>query len=249
MYVGNKRVTGFGFILPIFLLLLMIGLCIHVSIPAVYTPRHVARRSICKNNLKQLGLAMHFYYDDHKMFPSPKGDFGNELPPYSWRIALLPYVEESQLFDRYNFSEEWNGPSNASMNSIQLTLFLCPENPLRTGDHPRTETDYVGIIGDETIFSDGHPTKFHDISDGTSNTLMFGELLNSDIHWMEPRDLDFNAISKRINSGGVGISSDHEGGANVAFVDGMVRFLSEDIEPNVLRALMTKSGGETVDEF
>ncbi len=107
-------------------------------------------------------------------------------------------------------------------------------------------TDYVGIVGEETFFSEGQPTNFHDISDGTSNTLMFGELVNSDIHWMQPRDLDFNAISKRINASEAGISSAHEGGANVAFADGMVRFLSEDIEPDVLRALMTKSGGETV---
>ena len=249
MDVGEKRETGFGFILPIFLVLLIIGFCIHASMPPLITPRHVARKSICKNNLKQLGLAMHIYYDDNKMFPLPKGDFGNELPPYSWRIALLPYVEEGQLFERYNFNESWNGPDNASLHSIPMNYFLCPENLSRTGDDPRTETDYVAIIGKDTIFSEGQPTKFHDISDGTSNTLMFGELVNSDIHWMEPRDLDFNAISKRINADGASISSAHEGGANVAFVDGSVRFLSEDIDPEVLRALMTKSGGETVGEY
>lgn len=249
MDVGNKRVTGFGIILPIFLLLTSVGFGLLVLFPG---PTSIARNAFlpaCKNNLKQLALAMQNYHDAHLMFPLPQGNFGDNQPPYSWRIALLPYVDEKKTFDSYHFTEVWDGPSNVELHSIWLNVFICPANPSRTSDHQPTETDYVAIIGEETIFTEGQPTKITDISDGTSNTLMFGELVNSDIHWMEPRDLDFNSISRRINASGAGISSAHEGGANVALVDGSIRFLSEETDPDVLRALMTKDGGETVGEF
>lgn len=191
---------------------------------------------------------MHNYHDLHGVFPLPYNGYGDS-PPYSWRISLLPYVEENQLFERYNFSEPWNGSANSSMHSIQLDVFLCSDNSSRLRDHQRTVTDYVAITGEETIFSISQPTKLSDITDGTSNTLMFVELANSDIHWMEPRDWEFNAISNRMNTFASRLSNVHKGGSNTALVDGSVRFLSEEIEPDVLRALMTKNGGETVDEF
>lgn len=248
MSTEGKSGSGFDTVLQFVLFAVIFGLAFLFILPIVQQSRSTASYPLCKNNLKWLALAMHNYHDLHGVFPSPNNDDGDS-PPYSWRIALLPFVEEDQIFERYNFSEPWDGPTNSTMHSLQLEVFLCPDTSSRLNHYQRTVTDYVAITGEETIFSEDQPTKLSDVTDGTSNTIMFGELANSDIHWMEPRDLQFNAISNRMNTSGAGLSNVHNGGAYTALVDGSIRYLSEEIDPDVLRALMTKNGGETVGEF
>ncbi|TWT63995.1 DUF1559 family PulG-like putative transporter [Rubinisphaera italica] len=248
MSTEGKSGSGFDAVLKLVLFTVILGLAFLFILPIVQQSRESGPRSACKNNLKWLALSMHNYHDLHGVFPSPNHHDGDS-PPYSWRIALLPYIEEDQIFERYNFSEPWDGPTNSTMHSLQLDVFLCPDTSSRLKNHLRTVTDYVAITGEETIFSEGQPTKLTDVTDGTSNTIMFVELANSDIHWMEPRDLQFNAISNRMNKSGAGLSNIHNGGAYTALVDGSIRYLSEETDPDVLRALMTKSGGETIGDF
>ncbi len=251
MDVGNKQETGIGFILRTVIFLILVGIGIFIFMPTVNENpnRWHSNLEHCRNNLRTLGIALHEYHGNHQILPLPRGNFSTQHPHFSWRVALLPSLGQTQLYDRYNFNETWDGQGNSKLHHIPLEILLCPETSNIRKNTQRTVTDYIIVTGEETLFNEDQPTSFKDVKDGLSNTLMFGELVNSDIHWMEPRDLDFNAISKRINADGASISSAHEGGANVAFVDGSVRFLSEDIDPEVLRALMTKSGGETVGEY
>ena len=116
------------------------------------------------------------------------------------------------------------------------------------GNH--LEVSQAVITGKGTIFDGPTPIRMKDITDGTSNTIMIGEMSFSGIYWSEPRDLNFDEMSFKINDPNrIGIRTVHHGIANVGFADGSVRQLSEKIDPEVLKSLITVAGGETVDVF
>ena len=113
-------------------------------------------------------------------------------------------------------------------------------------EHKTGMTNYVAVVGPGTMWEDAKGMKWREATDGTSNTILVVELADSNIHWMEPRDLDVRSLPKRIN-GLSGISSKHVRGACVAMADGNVRFLDEDTAVETLKALLTRNGGEPVD--
>ena len=102
------------------------------------------------------------------------------------------------------------------------------------------------FVGKGTAFERGTRIRLQDdFTDGRSNTILVVEVHDSGIHWMEPRDLHVSQMPLAINPPrGQGISSGHVGGANVAFADGSVRFLTNEIAPQTLRAVLTRSGKE-----
>src|SRR4051812_1491405 len=101
---------------------------------------------------------------------------------HSWRVLLLPYLNEQELYNAYNFAEPWNGPNNAKLADKVGNLFRRPE-AARDGS---PMTSFVAVVGPETDFPGARARTFDEITDGTSNTIMFVEIPDSDIHWMEP---------------------------------------------------------------
>ena len=139
-------------------------------------------------------------------------------PWHSWRVLLLPYLEERRLYDRYRFSEPWDGPHNRRLAAEfpTLRIYRCPsESP------DGTSCSYFAIVGDRTMWPpDGATWNPEDAPDGLSKTLQLVEVSDSGVHWMEPRDLRFDAMTFRVNAGqGVGIRSRHGDLANAAFAD------------------------------
>jgi prepilin-type processing-associated H-X9-DG protein len=217
------------------------GILAALLLPAVQASREAARRSQCCNNLRQIALAMHNYHDTYKCFPPAVIADKNGRPMRSWRVAILPFLEQSPLHDRYNSNEPWDSPSNRTLGSAMPPTYRCPSE----AGAGSMETNYVMIVGKGT--AGGLPNEavsFADITDGTSNTILIVEVTGSGIHWMEPRDLSLEDIARGINDGsGKCISSNHPGGANIALCDGSVRFLSQTIDPVVLRSLILRSDG------
>ena len=112
------------------------------------------------------------------------------------------------------------------------------------------DASFVVIVGPETAFPGAATTRFKDFADGSSNTVVMAEMSESGIHWMEPRDLDVDDMSLRVNDPGRKcIRSKHPGVANVLLGDGSVRSVSEDIDPALLKAVLTIAGGEPVNDF
>ncbi len=202
-------------------------------------------RSQCANNLKQIGLALHNYHDHYRCFPPAYIADENGRPMHSWRVLILPFIEQEPLYELYRFDEPWDGPNNRKLAEWALPVFNCPSN----AKEPSTATNYLAVVGPSTAWPGGKSTTWQDFADGTSNTLLVVEVADSGVHWMEPRDLHVVQMAPTVNSEtGQGISSAHPGGANVLFVDGATHFLSETISPEELRALLTIAGGEPVGQ-
>ena len=226
--------------------LLCSGIPIALLLPAVQAAREAARRSQCSNNLKQLALAMHNYHDTYKCFPPAYIADENGNPMHSWRVLILPFVEQQALYQMYDFDQPWDSPANLRLAQTVIPAYQCPSDPTAVGP----ETSYVMIVGPGTLFEGTEPTSMREITDGTSNTIMLVEVTGAGINWSEPRDLNLGQIALQINRpGGQGMGSRHPGGMNVAFCDGSVRFISETIDPQTLERLITIADGNPVAAF
>lgn len=224
----------------------VVGIFVALLLPAVTTPRWAGRRCQCCNNLKQIALAMHNYHDVYKCLPPAYITDEDGKPMHGWRVLLLPFLEQGQLYEQYDFNEPWDGPNNRLLHDTIVNAYSCPSDE----EKAETITNYVVITGLGTAFAGDQSSTFSDFADGTSNTLLVVETADSDIHWMEPRDLDMASLHLAINPGeGMprGISSKHPGGVQVAMADGSVRFVSEELAAKTLRRLLTIADGEAVD--
>ncbi len=185
-------------------------------------------------------MAVATYNDMHGSLPPPFIADANGKPMHSWRVLLLPFLEQKQLYNKYDFSEPWNGPNNRKLASQIPHVYRCPCEP-QTG----TTTSYVVVTGNGTAFPTNGQLKYSDIGDGSAFTILIVEIANSDINWMEPRDLTFDQMDFEINSpGNMGISSGHKGGATVALADGSTSFLSNETPSSTIRSLLTANGRE-----
>lgn len=214
--------------------------------PTHHGPGH-GRRGQCSNHLKQIGLALQNYHDEYGSFPPAHIADSKGNPIHSWRVLILPFIEQKPLYDRYSFNEPWDGPNNRKLHNEIMRVYCCPSCP---EDQPKTDTSYVAVMGPNTMWPGAKATNFSDLTDGTSNTIMVVEIYNSGIHWMEPRDLHMAQMPLAVNpQQGQGISSTHPNVALAVFADGHTAALSSTIPPDILRLLLTIADGEPIGEY
>ncbi|WP_417393109.1 DUF1559 domain-containing protein [Gimesia sp.] len=113
-------------LIELLVVIAIIAILIALLLPAVQQAREAARRSQCKNNLKQLGLATHNYHDSHNVFPISHGDTGNS---FGWRALILPYVDQSPLYNKINFNGNIVDAGNLEVAQTPLNLYHCPSDP------------------------------------------------------------------------------------------------------------------------
>lgn len=200
-----------------------------------------ARQIQCASNLRRIGSALHNYHDVYGCFPPAVVNDKQGKPMHSWRVALLPFLNEHALYAQYDANQSWDGPKNRNIAPRAPSVYRCPAAPVGSG----AETNYVMIVGAGTV--GGQPNRsvsLADIHDGTSNTVMVVEVVGSGIGWSQPRDLSLDGLSLRLNDGaGKGPSSSHPAGVNVLFCDGQVQALMPSIDPEALRLLFNHSDG------
>jgi hypothetical protein len=199
---------------------------------AVY---EAARRIWCGNQLKQIALALRNYRQANGCFPPAYIADKNGKPMHSWRVLILPYMEEQALYERYNFNEPWDGPSNKKLLASRPSGYACPSDR-DTYTRRATCTSYVAVVGSDAAWSGKKPGK---LTGDLSQTIMLVELSNADIQWTEPKDVSLDALLSR-SPGCATVSSKHEPdseffhytpptGGNVALADGSVKFLPGDL--------------------
>ena len=218
-------------------------------LPTFSKAREAARRMQCANNLKQIALALHNYESIYGSFPPAYIADENGLPMHSWRVLLLPFLEQEALYKKYNFQESWNGPNNSQLLSSMPPIYECPSN-YGVADH-HSCTSYVAVVGPHTAWPRDSGRLRSEITDGLAKTLQLIEC-DSQIPWLEPRDLELDQAlalldSSDLNSSGVHVTKrffyEYYLGRNVAFSDGSVRFLGNGISRKTWSAMFGVDDG------
>ncbi len=224
----------------------LIGLGTKLLWPALSGIGESAGRLDCRNHLKQIALAMEAYHDDHGCYPPAYTADADGKPMHSWRVLLLPYLDEQQwLYERYDFNQPWDSPQNLMLGRYMPEAYGCPsdENSLNSVG----ETSYMVVTGPRTLFPGAGSSRRGQIRDGTANTIFVVEVIGHGRSWLEPADLDVRNLQLQVNGRkGQEISSRHPGGANVLMVDGSVHFMPDETPPEIIEALITPNGGEAI---
>lgn len=303
----TKKKRGFTLI-ELLVVIAIIAILIALLLPAVQQAREAARRTECKNKLKQWGLGLHNYHDTHNIFPqgamARNNSGANPANNMPWSVHILPFVDQAPLYNTFNFSLHYNStagtPNNRSRRDEEFPLLHCPS--ARTRDKkPSTTSEgwtihYYGVAGAKgprpAPLSGNWPhtgnttnnhggsatngilyrqsnTRMRDILDGTSNTLLIGEISsapgpgNPYRAWIQgSSNANGNAAhyacknvahaigpaSYRSNNanhlfGDVRFGSNHVGGAQFLRADGSVIFVSENIDFDTYQASASRDDG------
>lgn len=233
--------------------LIMLAWFVIRSVPIVQTVKDLSNTSACVGNLRRIGQAVLAYEAAHGTFPPAYLADENGQPIHSWRVLILPYLDQQDLYDNYDFDEAWNGPQNSLLADQIGDIYRCPCE-LETVDQWLEEeggfldTSYMMIVGPNTI-TDGPSTKksLADVTDLPFDTFLVVETAGSRVHWMDPRDLTEHGLSQDSYSPSPPmIWGEHSAGAHAVMCDGSVRVIPDAIEPDQLKAMSTISGGEAV---
>ncbi|MFO0847460.1 MAG: DUF1559 domain-containing protein [Gemmataceae bacterium] len=201
-----------------------------------------ASRARCQNNLKQLGLAMHNYEAAFGVFPPAAVVDKKGRPLLSWRVAVLPYVGQAELYKQFKLDEPWDSPHNKKVfdENPMPTVFALPGV---TPDGGKL-THFRVFAGGGAMFDPVIPTRLAGVTDGLSNTILIPTAKDA-VPWTKPDELKFDPTGNPL-----ALMGDHYGGGfNVTFGDGSVRFIKTSIDATVFKALITRSGGEVVGDF
>jgi hypothetical protein len=208
-------------------------------LPAQAAARFASRRTQSVNHMKQLALAMHNYLNKYDHFPPAVVIGPDGKTPHSWRVELLPFLEQQSLYEQYRMDEPWDSPANRKVLEARPELFGYPGS----GQDP-THSAYFVVVGPKTMFPPGGKgRRIAEIVDGVSTTIMVVEAKRP-IPWTKPEDIPFDPDGPPPQLGGFQPESQ---GFNVGFGDGSVRFIKETIHPFTLKALLTAQGGEVIN--
>lgn len=207
-------------------------------LPAMQQAREAARRAQGQNNIKQIMLALHNYHDANGNFPPAVLLGPDGKTKYSWRVAILPYMDQHELYEAYDRNEPWDGPNNRKLLEQIPGTLRSPKEPQGS-----VNTSYFALISEHTVFGNtpGKGRNISNITDGTSNTLMVFETKRN-TPWTKPEDIPYSADDPLPQFGGL-----HEGGFQAGLADGSVRFVSKNIDMTLLRQLITCDGGEVLN--
>lgn len=235
LFVWGQRILGLSIVV-------LLGLC-QFFYPAINPAQDAIFRAECRSNLKRLTFALWDFEAEHGHFPPPYtvDSDGNIL--HSWRVLLLPYLGEVELYNQIDLERPWNDPVNIPFQARMPEIFECPA----TKYHSRwrlsdNKTSYVVIVGELTAWNSGRPISFRHIRDGTSNTVAIIESKEYRANWMSPASPTMKSFLENKD-----IHGPHNNGTFCCSrFDGSSLYFDPEYEPELLqsrlRALLTIAG-------
>jgi len=209
--------------------------------------RDAAYRTQTQDNLRQIGIAMHNFHDTYRKLPGSSNvregglrPSSGEIHPFSWRVAILPFVENSELFEAYRFDQPWDGPDNIKLLERMPDVYRSPFATAEFVEVPEGHTLYQGLFGPQTALGPTDGQGFETFTDGIVNTLLIVESMAA-VPWTKPDDIPYQSAedARRIRR----IS-----GHPLSFLtaDGAPR-LMDPVDYDRLAKLITRDGGEPVE--
>lgn len=188
-------------------------------------------------------MAVANYHDTYGALPPAYLADAAGRPMHSWRVLLLPFLDQRDLYEAYDFNEPWDGPNNRKLIAQRPNVYALHDKASQTG----TDTNYLAVVGAETAWPGATPLRYDEVGDGTSDTILIVENVGSGIAWTAPRDLSFETMPLNLAvASPEGISSRYTPPAAVT-LDGRVRTLHLELPMEGLRALLTANGGDYVE--
>ena len=205
------------------------------------SPTMVKRREVSRRQLSEVAAAIHQYHERQQALPPRAVTSADGAPLLSWRVLILPDLGYEELFMQFHLDEPWDSAHNLPLAQKMPRQFA---GPLEADAEPTSNnTAVVALVGAQTCFADGPAHRWAEITDGMANTLLFVETRGSS-PWTKPEDVAVDAAGKPARRlGGL-----HPGGVVLATADGQSHFVVDQVMGELLPALLTIAGGETVDE-
>ncbi len=238
--------------------LVVLAVFIALLLPATPSVREAARRTDCKNRIRQIAIAMHNWHDAFGRLPDMAISDGTN-PTRSWRVELLPFMEGDSTRQKYRDDRRWDDAENLPVAQTNLQDLRCPSVKHAQNQHDefgRYFTHYLAVTGPNTIFANGKGMNLDDIAngDGTTKTLLLVEASGRNIVWTEPRDADtavqpigINLLGNSVYDSPSLLSTYHPAGANIAFADASTFTVPKKIDPKILKALTTTNGNDPAE--
>lgn len=218
----------------------VIGVLVGLLLPAVQAAREAARRNMSLNNMKQIMLGLLNYESARGALPAYANFDSEGKPLLSWRVHILPFIEQQALYQKFHLDEPWDSPHNKALIPLMPAIYVDPSSP-----HPPTDglTHYLGVKGPGSYFDGAlEGRRLKDMTDGLSNTMSVVQVNDARATvWTRPDDwelVDGNPFA--------GLGGPHPGIFLAAFGDGHITAVSTEVDPTVLKAMTTASGGEVV---
>jgi hypothetical protein len=195
------------------------------------------KRAASANNLKQIALAMHNYHDTNgSRFPAPAITGPNGKALLSWRVELLPFLEQANLYKQFRRDESWDSPHNRALLDKMPAVYAFPGTDSQAGS-----TYYQVFVGPGAAFEKRKRLRLADFTDGTSNTVLLIEA-GAPVPWTKPEDLVYDPDQPLPELGGA-----LKGSMSFALADGSVHTLRPGFDKEELHKMITRNGGEIVD--
>ena len=207
--------------------------------PELSKIREAARQTQMMNNLRQVTLAMHNYESAYKSFPARANFDANGKALLSWRVHILPFIGENELYQQFKLDEPWDSEHNRKLVPRMPRVY---QDTMGGGDtNNRLGKTVVQVpVGAGSIFSSDTPVKFRDMKDGSSNTILLVEVAqNKAVEWTRPMDWKVNPASPTD-----GLFSEGEATTAAALADSSVQRVSRKVDSKNLLKAITMDGGE-----
>jgi RNA polymerase sigma factor (sigma-70 family) len=206
--------------------------------PAAAAPMNPAAEQQLRNNLKQVGLAMANYQEAHGRFPAPAIQGKDGRPLLSWRVAILPYLEEYGLYQSFKLDEPWDSPHNKPLLA-RMPYLYARSRPM--GQAAGNLTHLRVFVGEGTPFEGGRGPRWEDFPDGRDQTILVAEA-DEAVPWTKPDELPY-APDKPLPA----LGGDPRGSFVILMADGSVRSIPAGFDPALLRRAITRDDKQPLD--